>query len=81
MNASLKELCVDIQLKRKTELLEKSSNFTILGNQTFESGLTPPSINVGRYLALQFPNCRTSNRGSMWVSFIYEVNLVVSDFV
>ena len=34
MNASLKELCVDIQLKRKTELLEKSSNFTILGIQT-----------------------------------------------
>ena len=59
MNASLKELCVDIQLKRKTELLEKISNFTILGNQTFESGLTPPSINVGRYLALQFPNCRS----------------------
>ena len=59
MNASLKELCVDIQLKRKTELLEKSSNFTILGNQTYESGLTPPSINVGRYLALQFPNCRS----------------------
>ena len=46
MNASLKKLCVDIQLKRKTKLLEKSSNFMILGIQTYESGLTPPSINI-----------------------------------
>ena len=46
MNARLKELCVDIQLKRKTELFEKSSNFTILRIETYESGLTPPSINI-----------------------------------
>ena len=53
MEASLKELCGDIQILRKTKLLEKGLNFMILGYQTNKSLLTPH----GRCLVLQFPNC------------------------